>query len=202
MSQPIIADFFQFLIELKTLSLKDWTTLLPLLIGFAAFMWRKLLSNFWHKLILFFKAPSMIESLQTTLCNHVSANTDVLVRIEKNLAMQEGRNRMLMSNLNVPMWEADSQGNWTWCNDELLSLLGTDLNSVLQDRWLNFIVSDEVERVAKAWYEAVEKTRTTHQIFNFITKDDDKARVRASSELIKSQSGEVVGILGALTVLK
>lgn len=110
---------------------------------------------------------------------------------------------MLMSNLNVPMWEADAEGQWTWCNDELLALVGADLNSVLHDRWLHFVANEEVERVAKSWYEAIDKDRTTHQIFNLVNKDGENVRVRAYSELVKKGSSEeIVGVLGYLTLLK
>lgn len=191
MTTSLLTDFVSLFSELKTLSLKDWTTLLPILIGFAAYLWRKMLSKALHKILLFFSAPSMIENLQITLTH-----------IEKHLAMHEGRYRMLMSNMQVPMWEADEKGHWTWCNDELLALLDTDINSVLQDKWLHFVVDEEVERVSRGWYEAVDKDRTVHQIFNIVGRDGESVRVRATSELIKNSKNEVVCILGAFAVLK
>lgn len=202
MYPTFLADFVSVFAELKTLSLKDWTTLLPILIGFCAFLWRKMLSSLLHKVGLFFRAPSMIEALSDKLDN-LSSNTpsdyhDTLARIENHLAMNEARNKMLMSNLNVPMWEANANGQWTWCNDELLSLLGVDIHNMLQDRWLNSVQVDELDRVMRGWYDSIEKDRPVHQIFNFVHKDGDLIRVKATSQLVKDIDGETVGILGSL----
>lgn len=194
----LLSDFSGLFNEFRGLSLKDWVTLLPLLLALFAFIWKKLLLSWWKGIKAWFQAPSIFCALRDSIDSLVIN----IIRLEKEVALNNGRTRAIVAKLEQPMWEADGEGQCLTCNSAFLDLVGRESSELTGENWKIIIDGVDSEHVIREWDAALEDKRTFLSTFHIVNKKGTKIKVRAESQLIKHYDGSVLGMLVTLTLLK
>lgn len=126
---------------------------------------------------------------------------DSLNRIELRQVLQEQRQKAILSDMSVGVFETDTQGEFVWVNRKYLRMTGRAPDEVKGSGWINTIAHRDRERVVLAWNTAIREEREFEEEFTMITPDDDRCEVSARTYKMSGQDDQPIGFLGMLTPL-
>jgi len=126
---------------------------------------------------------------------------DSLNRIELRQVLQERRQKAILSDMSVGVFETDNEGEFVWVNRKYLRMTGRAPDEVKGSGWINTIAHRDRERVVLAWNKAIEEEREFEEEFLMITPDDDRVQVQARTYKMTTQDNGSLGFLGMLTPL-
>jgi PAS domain S-box-containing protein len=126
---------------------------------------------------------------------------DSLNRIELRQVLQEQRQKAILSDMSVGVFETDHDGNYIWVNRKYLRMTGRAPDEVKGSGWINTIAKRDRERVVMAWNKAIAAGREFEEEFTMITPDDDRVKVQARTYKMDSKPKGTLGFLGMLAPL-
>lgn len=75
----------------------------------------------------------------------------------------------VMEENSTPMWEADTNGNWTWANAAYLHVVDRSLAEIIGYGWVNSIHWDDRDRVQIQWMKAIAEHRNFEEQYRIVT---------------------------------
>lgn len=126
---------------------------------------------------------------------------DSLNRIELRQVLQEQRQKAILSDMSIGVFETDSEGNFKWVNRKYLRMTGRAPDEVKGSGWINTIAHRDRERIVLAWNKAVEEKREFEEKFVMITPDDQRCEVAIRTYKMDDKDNGHLGFLGMLTPL-
>lgn len=128
---------------------------------------------------------------------------DSLNRIEIRQVLQEQRQKAILSDMSVGVFETDMQGEFVWVNRKYLRMTGRAPTEVKGSGWINTIADRDRERVKAEWDAAIAANREFESSFWLITPDDD--RIEVSVRTYKYEQSDdpehPLGFMGIVTPL-
>lgn len=126
---------------------------------------------------------------------------DSLNRIELRQVLQEQRQKAILSDMSIGVFETDNQGQVVWVNRKYLRMTGRTPDEVKGSGWINTIAHRDRERVVLSWETAIEEGREFEDTFLMITPDNERVPVQARTYKMTGQDDHQLGFLGMLTPL-
>lgn len=126
---------------------------------------------------------------------------DSLNRIELRQVLQEQRQKAILSDMSVGVFETNTEGEFIWVNRKYLRMTGRAPDEVKGSGWINTIAHRDRERVVLAWSKAIEEGREFEEEFMMITPDNERVQVQARTYKMSAQDDSPLGFLGMLTPL-
>lgn len=126
---------------------------------------------------------------------------DSLNRIEIRQVLQEQRQKAILSDMSVGVFETDTVGNFVWVNRKYLRMTGRSPMEVRGSGWINTIAERDRERVIQEWKDAMDANREFESRFMLITPEDDRVEVQVRTyKYEKSDDPEhPLGFMGIVT---
>lgn len=134
--------------------------------------------------------------------NGGKSNRDVLNRIELRQVLQEQRQKAILSDMSVGVFETDSEGEFIWVNRKYLRMTGRAPDEVKGSGWINTVAVRDRDRVIQEWNSAIAEEREFESEFMLITPDNKRVQVQARTyKMVTPETNEPLGFLGMLTPL-
>ena len=124
---------------------------------------------------------------------------DSLNRIEIRQVLQEQRQKAILSDMSVGVFEADNEGHYLWVNRKYLRMTGRAPSEVNGSGWINTVAERDRERVMSEWTEAVATGREFEGDYLMITPDDERLEVSVRTYKMMDDNGEPLGYIGILS---
>ena len=126
---------------------------------------------------------------------------DSLNRIELRQVLQEQRQKAILSDMSVGVFETNDEGEYVWVNRKYLRMTGRAPDEVKGSGWINTVAHRDRERVVTAWNKAIKEGIEFEEVFMIITPDDNRCKVQARTYKMDTQENGSLGFLGMLTPL-
>ena len=126
---------------------------------------------------------------------------DSLNRIELRQVLQEQRQKAILSDMSIGVFETNAEGDFVWVNRKYLRMTGRAPDEVKGSGWINTIAHRDRERVVDAWDKAIEEGREFEEKFLMITPDDQRCEVSVRTYKMDDKDNGHLGFLGMLTPL-
>lgn len=107
----------------------------------------------------------------------LSENTKITETNTEILRIITDRQKWLVDKQNIPIFETDAEGNWTWINDAFTNLVNTSRDELLDKKWISFIHESDRNRVTNEWENAVKNNRNSQISFIIVSIDGNKYNV-------------------------
>ena len=128
--------------------------------------------------------------------NGGSTMRDSLNRIEQGMALQDQRQKMLMSDMENGILEMNTEGACVWVNRTLTRTAGRSFEELLGRGWVNMIASAEREAVVTEWNDAISGQREFDFEFTIVVPTGGaRIKVIARSLLMRTAMGKVLGYM-------
>lgn len=156
----------------------------------AGWLYRKYGASVKDTLAALRRLPETIEHVDAILHevgkNHGSSLRDAVDRIERGLAFQDLRAWALLQDMEHAILETDADGSLIRINRTYLRWTGRSPGEVVGEGWKNVIHSEDVQRVSRAWEEAVRDKRDLELNFRILHVSGRTIFIRAHCYLIRS----------------
>ena len=106
------------------------------------------------------------------------------------------RQRWILDNRDEPIFECNSQGEYSWVNEKYKEFVNYDSKDLLGYGWKNIIHSEDRDRVCNELDSAIEDKRNSNCSYRIITKDGNIYTV--SSVSIRTDN---LGYIGTLKLI-
>ena len=126
---------------------------------------------------------------------------DSLNRIELRQVLQEQRQKAILSDMSVGVFETDNEGEFVWVNRKYLRMTGRAPDEVKGSGWINTVAHRDRERIVTAWNKAIQEGIEFEEVFMIITPDDTRCEVQARTYKMDTAENGSLGFLGMLTPL-
>ena len=123
---------------------------------------------------------------------------DSLNRIELRQVLQEQRQKAILSDMSVGVFETDDEGEFTWVNRKYLRMTGRAPDEVKGSGWINTVAHRDRGRIALAWKKAINEGREFEEEFMMITPDNDRVQVQARTYKMSDKEHGELGFVGML----
>jgi PAS domain S-box-containing protein len=131
--------------------------------------------------------------------NGGSSIRDSLNRIELRQVLQEQRQKAILTDMSVGVFETDTEGSFIWVNRKYLRMTGRAPSEVNGSGWVNTIAERDRERVISEWQTAIAEEREFEAEYMIITPDNDRAKVAVRTYKMVGQQSEPLGFMGVMT---
>lgn len=99
---------------------------------------------------------------------------DSLNRIEIRQVLHEQRQKAILSDMTVGVFETDVKGNFVWVNRKYLRMTGRAPGEVKGTGWVNTVADRDRERVVNEWNAAIAEQREFEAEFMMLTPDNER----------------------------
>lgn len=124
---------------------------------------------------------------------------DCVHRVEREIARQGGKMRLLFKYSDIVAFETDENGEVIWVSTKFVALTGVGLDRAKGRGWLIIIHPDDRERVSHEWQHSVEQKREFQCRFNLInSKNSSTIEVNGKSFPVTYEDGKIAGYIGNL----
>lgn len=100
--------------------------------------------------------------------NSLEKNVDHNTRLTEKIFF---RQRWIMENQDIPIFETDSNGLFDWCNEEFAHLFGKSASHFMGNAWKNIVHPDDRNRVEKHWESCVKDKIDIEDVFRAMGED-------------------------------
>lgn len=109
------------------------------------------------------------------------------------------RIRQLYRALDIPVFEADHNGHFTYVNPAYSKLTGMSVEEAMGEGWVESLVPEDRARVFKAWSSATESEIDFNSVYRFRNlQTGDTIEMRGSAKPLHDGRSNVVGYVGTL----
>ena len=121
-----------------------------------------------------------------------------LEAFQHDVDLNETHFRALVGLIPVGVTVMDAQGRCRYANERWLDMAGMTLDEALGDGWLNGLHPDDQERIAAAWYGAVEAGDAWKVEYRFRTPAGKVTWVLGAASALHDAQERVTGYVGAV----
>jgi PAS domain S-box-containing protein len=109
--------------------------------------------------------------------------------------------RLLCDLSPVGLFQADSQGRWTYVNGYLAGLIGTSAERCLGDRWMERLHPEDRDRAFIEWMKACRAGKDLSCEFRVSNTGGDARRLRIQAKARRTDEGGLAGYVGSVEEL-
>lgn len=131
--------------------------------------------------------------------NGGSSIRDSLNRIELRQVLQEQRQKAILTDMSVGVFETDTNGNYVWVNRKYLRMTGRAPSEVNGTGWVNTIADRDQARVIGEWQKAIDEEREFEAEYMIKTPDDSRCHVAVRTYKMVGSEQEALGFMGVMT---
>lgn len=186
-------------------------------LGTCIIAWKSILKPLWLKHLKKQKEQDSVLINQSKFFVHIEEMTEKILEISKELKPNGGGSikdqvKQIANDVRIirierdatfhlakePMFKTDEKGYYVSCNSAFCSLMGVPEQEILGLGWLNFIVTEDKERVWEEWENIIESGKeisTYYTIKKPQTMDLIPVKCRA---VINRDSSNIVSIIGTI----
>jgi len=144
--------------------------------------------------VSWFKLPAQVARIDQLTAKELTNNgggsmRDIVMRTEVRVAAVEARSRAILSQLHIPFWESDAEGNCVFSSRELAVLTGWSPDDTLGRRWLSTIHPDCREAVMDEWDACIRDSREFVMDYAFVSPRGDRIEVHAEANSMRDPKG-------------
>ena len=147
------------------------------------------------------KAHVAIERItKEFLPNGGSTLRDTIDRIEGRQIVAENRQRAILSETHIGIFETDSSGRCFWVNRTYLRMCGKTLEEVKGFNWISALHPEDRDRVFEEWSECLNQQREFDLEYRIVNSTNNTSLlVKCHTYVIMDIKGEVCGYVGTLS---
>jgi len=132
------------------------------------------------------------------LVGHTGIVTDITDRLRAAEALRTSEERFsgMLGNLELVATMVDVDARITYCNDYMLRLTGWERDEVIGRNWFELFIPPEIGDGMQGVYSALlaDSPAAWHHENEIVTRSGTRMLVRWNNSLLRSASGEVIGI--------
>ncbi|KAA3660915.1 MAG: PAS domain S-box protein, partial [Calditrichaeota bacterium] len=118
-------------------------------------------------------------------------------KAEQRLRQSEERFRDISTSMADWVWEVDAQGRYTYCSGKVEQILGYTPEEMLGKTPFDFMLPDEVEKIAKTFRQIAKDKKPIKDLENWnIRKDGRRVCLLSNGMPILDEKGELQGFRG------
>jgi len=126
---------------------------------------------------------------------------DAIRDLRAQLAISDGKWKILASQLHMIGWESDEKGLCVWASPDMLRTLGCQEDDVLGESWKSLIAEKDRSRVFDTWDDCIQDRRSFIMSYNWIGIDNKLIPVQVESHVIRTTDGKVKGYVAVVRLL-
>lgn len=142
------------------------------------------------------------ETLQTVVTelqpNGGASIRDSLNRIELRQVFNEQRQRAILTDMSVGVFETDVTGNYIWVNRKYLRMTGRAPNEVNGSGWVNTVAERDRPKVMEEWQKAIDEEREYEGEHCIVTPDGMCIKVSVRTYKMVDSTGSTLGFMGVM----
>jgi PAS domain S-box-containing protein len=123
---------------------------------------------------------------------------DSLNRIELRQVLQEQRQRAILSDMSIGVFETNVAGHCVWANRKYLRITGRTFEEVEGTGWINILAHGDRDRIIKSWDASIKEEREFEEVCDIVSPDGGVTHCRVQSYKM-SDENDTIGYLGMLT---
>lgn len=132
--------------------------------------------------------------------NHGTSLKDQISKIEKavdeNTKLTKSifnRQRWILDNREEPIFEADSDGNFTWVNEAFVKIVKRSHKDLLGNKWRIIVTEEKRNDIYSHWESAIKEKRNFEEKIFFTDKKGNKLSANCVASL--QEDGNYIGTL-------
>lgn len=145
-------------------------------------------------------AVSIIVNKELT-ANGGGSMRDIVNRLATRFDVGDARQRALVTQLEIAMWESDERGQCVYVSREMCRITGRTQEESLGRGWIGTIHPSDRERVVEDWDACVRDGRDFSMQHAFMTPDGERVEVFAAATVCRDANGQMVGYVGSVELL-
>jgi PAS domain S-box-containing protein len=189
--------------DISTSTLTEWTAQIAAFLTAAVVIY-----TFSRK--IYKKLQTIVgtmESMQLVVKNFSrnggSSLIDAIDRIEKRQVLMEHREKAILSEAAIPVFQTDAHGNCVWVNKNYQKIAGRPFEEICGRGWENIIHIDEQKRVIDEWDMAIRNKRDFESTYHVVNRESGTIyNVRCKASAMKDISGQCIGWFGVMKILQ
>ncbi|MEZ4644062.1 MAG: GAF domain-containing protein [Chloroflexota bacterium] len=146
------------------------------------------------------KTPMAYGPAEMTLMRQITNLVGSAIQVRQlisQMQVSEARFRDIALSIADWVWETDVDGNYTYCSDRIVDVLGYTPDEVLGKTPYAYMPPDEIERITPDILKAVENLKPMVDLENRnVTKDGHEVYVSVNSVPILNEAGQLLGYRG------
>ncbi len=119
-----------------------------------------------------------------------------LKAVEESLRESEKRFRSLSESSPIGIFQADTQGQYTYTNARWQEISGLTLNQSLGEGWTHIIYEEDRETVLAQWHHCVQENSNFSGEFRLRRPDGEVRWISTRAAAIANEVGEAIGFVG------
>ena len=137
--------------------------------------------------------------LQLLEPNGGSSLADAINRIESKLIRSEQREKAILQETPIPMFEANEHGYCIWINKSYQNLTGCGIEEVSGNGWQTCIAEFDRKRVTDEWDECISHQRDFDLMYTMRNcRDAREFKVSCRAYIQRNKSGNPIGWFGII----
>ncbi len=176
----------------RTWTASDWLEIGGLVTATLAWIWRHTFKA-WAKWMLdWFKMPNRIAQIEHQLvANHENTTAAIAMARATWDTLQE-----------IPVWQSDALGMCVHVSKPMLRVLQRQSTEILGDNWRQIIHQPDRPMVYNEWDTCIKDGRDFDLTYHWVRSDGHLIKIHANANRIISASGEIIGWVSFVTLLK
>ncbi|HLP90964.1 MAG TPA: PAS domain S-box protein [Nostocaceae cyanobacterium] len=128
-------------------------------------------------------------------------NTDIDDRVSAEVALRESERRYhtIATVSPVGLFRANSKGYFLYVNERWCELTGTTAEAMMGMGWLSFLHPEDLSRVSRDWYQAVQHHQIFRAEYRFQRPDGKISWVLGQAVPERTETGEIIAYVGTVT---
>ncbi|MDD3052288.1 MAG: PAS domain-containing sensor histidine kinase [Candidatus Cloacimonetes bacterium] len=124
-------------------------------------------------------------------------NISIPKKVYEELLQNASRFQLVSSTSNFWLWEVDKNGLYTYSSSTVFDILGYDIEEIVGKSVLDFIIPEEVNKIAAFFQEIVSEQKTIISLVNSnLRKDGNVVILETNGAPIYNMAGDFIGYRG------
>lgn len=165
--------------------------------GSATAAWKKGVVPAWRLASNISKILNSIEGIKLQLePNGGGSMRDAIDRIEARIITHEQRQRLVLMDSPIAIFETDANGGCVYVNRTYSRWTGRSLEDLQGMGWINVISLENRDEVMKEWNKALKQIREFSMAYNMVTINGESIRIQCNAFPMFDSKKNLTGWLG------
>ena len=142
--------------------------------------------------------PTRLRSVMEQVTNETDVDA-ACTGTRETIRIRQQYYETLARNLPVGLFHTDAQGHFIFVNERWSQMAGLRADEALGSGWRRAVHPDDSDRVAEAWYEAVQRHGRFRLEHRFRLPDGDVTWVFSQACVERNEDGTILGYVGTVT---
>jgi len=169
--------------------ISDWLTVGATIGAACLWFWRNAILRFFRYVRNWFKLPSNVSNLLTTVN-----------QMQSLLSTNESRVRATWQTIDRPIFESDANGMCVFANRCMLYVLGKQELDILGNNWRSIIHQPDRDGVFTEWDQAIKQGREFNYRYHWLGHNDDLIAIHCRTSRLTDSRGATTGWVAFIEV--